>query len=99
MPAAGDPPVTASPLKIDVPAEKLPLASLATIAFTVFALAAVVAEFETLPDVEIVANFVSAIAAVPLTSASAIVPSVISAELTLFSVAKPPRPRFVLAVG
>lgn len=42
-----------------VPAEKLPDASRATIAFAVFELVAVVAEFEILPDVEIVANLVS----------------------------------------
>ena len=42
---------------------KFPLASLATIAFIVFALVAVVAEFDTFPAVEIVASFVSGLAA------------------------------------
>src|SRR5260221_4658058 len=52
-----------------VPAEKLPDASRATIAFAVLVLVAVVAEFATLPAVEIVANFVSTIAADADTSA------------------------------
>ena len=52
-----------------VPAEKLPAASRAIIAFGVFALVAVVAEFATLPAVIIVASFVSIIAADALTSA------------------------------
>ena len=52
-----------------VPAEKLPDASRATIAFAVLALVAVVAELATLPAVEIVANFVSTIAADADTSA------------------------------
>lgn len=42
-----------------VPAEKLPLASLATIALAVFELDAVVAELLTLPAVEMVASLVS----------------------------------------
>ena len=45
-------------------AEKLPVASLATIALFVFTEVAVVAAFVTFPAVDIVANFVSSIAAV-----------------------------------
>src|SRR5262249_24489900 len=52
-----------------VPAEKLPDASRETIASAVFVLVAVVAEFDTFPAVEMVANLVSAIAAVADTSA------------------------------
>jgi hypothetical protein len=57
--------VVALPDKVAVmvPAEKLPDESRATIALAVFALVAVVAEFATLPAVEIVANFESVIAA------------------------------------
>src|SRR5580658_1357011 len=57
--------VVALPLKfaVIVPAEKLPELSRATIALGVLVLVAVVAEFATLPAVEIVANFESAIAA------------------------------------
>ena len=47
-----------------VPALKLPLASLATIASAVFELVAVVALLETFPAVLMVANFVSDILAV-----------------------------------
>ena len=63
--------VVALPLKfaVIVPAEKLPDASRETIAFAVLALAAVVAEFATLPAVEIVANLVSTIAAAASISA------------------------------
>src|SRR5438477_5346841 len=50
-------------------AAKLPDASRATMALAVFALVAVVAELDTLPAVEIVANFVSTIAADADTSA------------------------------
>ena len=50
-------------LAVIVPAEKLPDASRATIALAVLALVAVVAEFATLPAVEIVANLESVIAA------------------------------------
>jgi|SRR5579872_2884447 len=55
----------AAPVKLAVivPAEKLPDASRATIAFAVFALVAVVAEFATLPAVLIVASLLSVIAA------------------------------------
>ena len=55
--------VVALPLKaaVIVPAEKLPDASRATMADAVFAFVAVVAEFETLPAVEIVLSLVSAI--------------------------------------
>ena len=52
-----------------VPALKFPLASLATMELAVFALVAVVALFDTLPAVAIVASFVSAIAALGLMSA------------------------------
>jgi hypothetical protein len=58
-----------------VPAVKLPEASRATIADAVLADAAVVAELDTLEAVEIVANLVSAIAALALISALRIVPS------------------------
>ena len=63
--------VVALPFKLAVivPAEKLPDASRATIAFAVLALVAVVAEFATLPAVEIVANFVSIIPAAAAISA------------------------------
>jgi hypothetical protein len=66
--------VVALPLKfaVIVPAEKLPDASRATMAFAVFALVAVVAELATLPVVEIVASFVSTIPADADTSASTI---------------------------
>jgi hypothetical protein len=62
-----------------VPAEKFPLASLATIADAVFALVAVVAELDTFPAVEMVASLVSAIAAEELMSALTIDPAVIPA--------------------
>jgi hypothetical protein len=52
-----------------VPALKLPDASRATIADAVFALAAVVAELLTFDAVEIVASFVSTMAALALMSA------------------------------
>src|SRR5690606_6923480 len=52
-----------------VPALKLPEPSRNTIVFGVFKLVAVVAELDTLPAVEIVANLVSTIAAAGLTSA------------------------------
>jgi len=48
-----------------VPAEKFPLPSRATIADSVFALVAVVAELDTLPAVDNVARYVSAIAVKP----------------------------------
>ena len=50
--------VVALPLSaaVMVPAEKFPLASLATMALAVMALVAVVAEFDTFPDVDIVAS-------------------------------------------
>ena len=60
--------ITAS-VKLTDPAEKFPEASRSTIVFAVFADVAVVAELATLPAVEIVANFVSTIAAVGDTSA------------------------------
>ena len=58
-------------LAITVPAEKLPDASRATIAFATLVLVAVVAELATLPAVLIVANFVSTIAAAGSTSCPA----------------------------
>jgi hypothetical protein len=51
-----------------VPALKLPDPSRATIALTVFALVALVAELDTFRAVEIVANFVSTMAAAGSTS-------------------------------
>lgn len=54
---------------VTVPAEKFPDPSLATMADAVLAEAAVVAEFETLPAVEIVASFVSTMPAAALMSA------------------------------
>ncbi len=48
-------------LAVIVPAEKSPELSLATIAEAVFALVAVVAEFDTLPEVEMVLSLESAI--------------------------------------
>ena len=57
-----------------VPALKLPLASLATIALAVFASVAVVALLDTLPAVDIVANLLSAIAALDDISAFTIDP-------------------------
>jgi len=56
-------------LAVMVPAEKLPEASRATMAFAELVLVAVVAEFATLPAVLIVANLVSTIAAAASTSA------------------------------
>ena len=61
-----------------VPAVKLPDASRATIAEAVFADAAVVAEFDTFDAVEIVASFVSTIAALALMSALTITPEPIA---------------------
>ena len=58
-----------------VPAVKLPDASRATIAEAVFADAAVVAVFDTFDAVEIVASFVSTIAALALMSALTITPA------------------------
>ena len=49
-----------------MPAVKLPLASRATIALAVFAFVAVVAEFDTLPAVDIVASLLSGILACSL---------------------------------
>lgn len=69
-------------LAVIVPAEKLPEASRATIADAVFALAAVVAEFETLPAVEMVASFVSTIAAAELMSTFMMVSLAILSEVT-----------------
>jgi hypothetical protein len=66
-----------------VPAVKFPEASRATIALAVFDEVAVVAEFETLSAVEIVASFVSAIAAEALISPLTIVPSRIIVLVTV----------------
>ena len=52
-------------------------------ALAVLALAAVVAEFDTLPAVDIVANLVSAIAALALMSASTIDPAVIAEDIVI----------------
>ena len=57
------------------------------------------AESETLPAVEIVASFVSAIAADAFMSAFAIVPSVISEVVTVLKVASEPRPSDVRPVA
>jgi hypothetical protein len=69
--------VEAFPLKaaVIVPAAKFPLVSRATIAEFVFTLVAVVAEFETFKAVEIVASFVSDIAALALISAFTMAPA------------------------
>ena len=68
---------------VTVPAAKSPEASRATIAEAVFASVAVVAELETLPTVEIVASFVSTIAAEALMSALTIVASAIIVDVTV----------------
>ena len=65
---------------VTVPAEKLPDASLATIAEPVFAFVAVVAELLTFPAVAIVASLVSTIAALAFTSSLTIAPEVIAAD-------------------
>ena len=65
-----------------VPAVKFPLASRATIVDGVLSLVAVVAELLTLPVVAIVANLLSAMAAVKLMSALTISPSFIFPEVT-----------------
>lgn len=74
----------ANPVKLAVmvPAVKSPFASRATIADAVFAFVAVVAELLTLPEVAIVANLVSKMAAVALMSAFTISPSRILALVT-----------------
>ena len=74
----------ANPVKLAVmvPAVKSPFTSLATIADAVFALVAVVAELLTFPAVDMVASFVSTIAAEALMSALTIVPSRILALVT-----------------
>ena len=61
-------------LAVIVPAEKFPEASLETMALAVLAFVAVVAELLTLPEVAMVANFVSTIPADALISASTIAP-------------------------
>lgn len=74
----------AKPVRLAVmfPAAKSPLASRVTIAEAVFASVAVVAELLTFPDVAMVANFVSAIAADALMSAFTMVPFAIFEEVT-----------------
>ena len=66
-----------------VPAVKFPEASRATIALAVLLLVAVVAEFETLPAVEMVSSLVSTIPAVALMSPLVIVPSAIIVLVTV----------------
>ena len=66
-----------------VPALKLPDASRATIADAVFRLVAVVAEFETLDALEIVASFVSTIAALALMSALTMLVARLSLEYAM----------------
>jgi hypothetical protein len=61
--------------KLPAPTLKFPLLSRAIIALAVLELVAVVAEFATLPEVDIVASFKSAIAALELTFAFVIAPS------------------------
>ncbi len=78
-------PVPAKALAVMVPAEKLPEASRDTIAPAVLELEAVVAEFETFPAVEIVANLVSAMAAVAEMSASTITPGFNVIGIEMFS--------------
>jgi hypothetical protein len=68
-----------------VPAVKFPLASRATMADAELASVAVVAELLTFPEVAIVANLVSTIAAVEEISAFTIVPSAILADVTAAS--------------
>ncbi len=74
----------ASPVKfaVIVPAVKSPFASRATMADAVLALVAVVAELLTFPEVAMVANLESAMAADALISAFTIVPSAILALVT-----------------
>ena len=67
------------------PALKLPEPSLKTIVLTVLVSVAVVAELDTFPAVAIVANFVSAIAALAEISAFAISPSNIFALVIAFA--------------
>ena len=79
--------VDAFPLNaaVIVPAVKLPLPSLATIALAVFKFVAVVAELLTLSAVAIVANFVSTIPAEALISASTIAPAEILELIVIFA--------------
>ena len=76
--------VAALPVRfaVIVPAVKLPLASRATIADAVFASVAVVAELLTLPEVAIVANLESTMAAEVEMSALTISPSFILSDVT-----------------
>ena len=80
-----------------VPAVKLPLASRATIAEAVLAAVAVVAVFDTLPAVEIVASFVSTIPAAALMSASTMTPAAMLVALPTL-VTSPVRLAFVVTL-
>jgi hypothetical protein len=74
-----------------VPAEKFPLPSRATIADNVFALVAVVAELETLPAVDNVARYVSAIAVKPDPIAPAVnVPTLVNDDDTTVALSAVP---------
>ena len=68
---------------VTVPAVKLPLASRATIAFAVFADAAVVAELLTFDAVDMVASLVSSMAADAFMSALTITPAAIAVALPI----------------
>ena len=70
--------VTSAVASVALPATKFPDESRAIIAEFVFEDVAVVAEFDTFPAVEIVASFVSAMAAEAFMSASTITPDEIA---------------------
>jgi hypothetical protein len=78
-------PVPAKAVAVMVPAEKLPEASRATMADAVLALVAVVAELDTLLLEEIVASFVSAIAAAELMSALTMESAVIALAMVILA--------------
>ena len=80
-----DAPDPTKEVAVIVPAEKFPEASRVTIALAVLALVAVVAELDTLPAVEIVASFVSAIAAAELMSALTMESPVIALAMVIFA--------------
>jgi hypothetical protein len=71
-------------LAVIVPATKFPEASRATMALAVFRFVAVVALLATLPAVEIVANFVSTMAAAASMSAL-MIPEIVAEPARLFS--------------
>ena len=77
----------AFPLKLAVivPAEKLPFVSRETMELIVLVEAAVVAEFDTFPNVAIVASLVSTIAAAELMSALTIEPAAIAVGMMIFA--------------